>query len=564
MAGNSDDPKGPSRPGDTPSAKRPYTTIELKATEIGAPEGGAAKASDPKSTGKPEQKPDPKPDPKSAAKDEGTAAPKPASPGPSGPSATSKSAASPSMTTPLVAGLTGAAVALLIGYAVLPQLGFFDDDAAPSSRTADTGIARRLAAVEQELKQRGSQAPSDLAAKLGEAEARIARLEQEAQAIAPLREAQTKTADATKMLESKIGQQAASPAEERLEKLETSLATLAAAAKSDPDKTGRIPQLAALVGRIADLESAVNARTQALRTDVIQEVEKRLAANAAVAETARSGVQRLDRDVAGARTEGARLAERFDALKAASDRTEQATRALNAETDSLKSSLAALRDGTPAQVKSEVTAVLKPLADKVAALEGDLQRVVRSEKERTANAERIVLALELGNLKRALDRGQPYGPELDAVKKAGGAALDTTVLDRYRAEGLPTPAELAKSFHRVADAIVDADSEPVDGSLMDRLLANAKSIVRVRKISHRPEDTGTEAVVARMETAIKDGRLADVLAEDKKLSAKGQDAAEDWIKKVEARAAVDKAITDIEAGLKLALGKSGTDGNGAK
>ena len=71
-----------------------------------------------------------------------------------------------------------------------------------------------------------------------------------------LREAQTKTADATKMLESKIGQQAASPAEERLEKLETSLATLAAAAKSDPDKTGRIPQLAALAGAIYVSETA--------------------------------------------------------------------------------------------------------------------------------------------------------------------------------------------------------------------------------------------------------------------------------------------------------------------
>ena len=45
-----------------------------------------------------------------------------------------------------------------------------------------------------------------------------------------------------------------------------------------------------------------------------------------------------------------------------------------------------------------------------------------------------------------------------------------------------------------------------------------------------------------METAVKEGRLADVLANAKKLPPKAALAGEDWVKKVEARQAVDQAM----------------------
>jgi hypothetical protein len=101
--------------------------------------------------------------------------------------------------------------------------------------------------------------------------------------------------------------------------------------------------------------------------------------------------------------------------------------------------------------------------------------------------------------------------------------------------------------------MVEAQSQPVDGSVMDRLLAGAKSVVRVRKVSHSADDTTVEAIAGRMETALEDGRLGDVLAEAKALPPPSAAAARDWLAKVEARHAAGQAIAAIETQLKSSL-----------
>ena len=129
-------------------------------------------------------------------------------------------------------------------------------------------------------------------------------------------------------------------------------------------------------------------------------------------------------------------------------------------------------------------------------------------------------------------------------------------------EGVPAPAELAKSFPKTANAMLDAEAERPT-TLVDRLLVGARSIVRVRKTGHADDDTSAEAVVGRMEVALKDGRLAEVLANAKKLPPKAALAGEDWLKKVEARLAVEQALAEVEAALKSSLGPApagGTDG----
>jgi hypothetical protein len=130
-------------------------------------------------------------------------------------------------------------------------------------------------------------------------------------------------------------------------------------------------------------------------------------------------------------------------------------------------------------------------------------------------------------------------------------------------EGVPAPTELAKSFPKAANAMLDAGSERADATLVDRLLAGARSIVRVRKAGHTADDTSAEAVIGRMETAVKDGRLAEVLANAKTLPPKAALAGEDWVRKVQARLAVEQALADVEAALKASLGPgppAGTDG----
>jgi hypothetical protein len=194
-----------------------------------------------------------------------------------------------------------------------------------------------------------------------------------------------------------------------------------------------------------------------------------------------------------------------------------------------------------------------PLTGKLSSLHDDVQGVIKSEGERQATAQRIVLSLELANLKRAIDRGKGYTQELAQARKLAGASIDLEPLARFERTGVPTQAELRRDFKAVAFKMIDTVEEPADGSLVDRLLAGARSVVRVRKISHGADDKTIEAVVARMEAALAEDRLADVLAEAQTLPQPVQDAARDFLAKVEARNAVDRALATVESQLKDSL-----------
>jgi hypothetical protein len=143
------------------------------------------------------------------------------------------------------------------------------------------------------------------------------------------------------------------------------------------------------------------------------------------------------------------------------------------------------------------------------------------------------------------------------VKKAAGdkpdLKLNLVPLERYMRDGVPTTSDLTNSFRKVSYAMLDAEAEPADASIVDRLLSGARSIVRVRKAGPGADDTSVEATVTRMDTALKEGRLAEVLEQGKKLPPKAALAGEDWLRQVEARQAVDQAMADIEGQLKASL-----------
>jgi hypothetical protein len=67
-----------------------------------------------------------------------------------------------------------------------------------------------------------------------------------------------------------------------------------------------------------------------------------------------------------------------------------------------------------------------------------------------------------------------------------------------------------------------------------------------------------------METALKDVRLADVIAEARKLAPKASAPAQDWLKKVDARRTVDAALAEIDAQLKSSLGAGPAAPKGTK
>ncbi|MDX2156567.1 MAG: hypothetical protein SFW09_08650 [Hyphomicrobiaceae bacterium] len=578
-------------PADSGGAKRPYATLDLKAVEV---PGGAAKAA---SGPRPPEPAQPRAQADAARKvaaasaaQSDKAAVSAASVPPAGSRPTSAASAAKAETgkagsagaagapaaavqappaarggsslgrffTHAVAGVVGGGLALYGAPHLAPVLR--DMGLPVPAATVPPEVDTRLAAIERRLAAPAKVDPAaDPARALSAAEANRKRLDEVAATVGSLAEAQAKLAKLTSELEARVGKEvAAADTAERISKLEQQLSALADAAKTEPANAGRIPQLARLTGRLDELE-ATSARNQAdLRKELVREIDKRATPTAEASEVARATAQRVEREVAAVRTEQNRLATGLDQVRTSTDRLQLALKATQDETTTLVTAIDGLRRDVDGRLKAmakpaDVSSAIAPVASKLTSLEESLTGVVKSEAERKATAERIVLALELGNLKRAMERGAPYERELAEVRKVAGSQIDLAPLDRYRQQGVATIAGLAAEFRPAANAILDAEAEKGDGTVVDRLLSGAKSFVRVRKTGHGAGDGSAEAIVARMEAALKAGRLGDVLTEAKALP-QVPPGAKEWLAKVEARQTVDAALTSIDAALKSSLG----------
>jgi hypothetical protein len=547
--------------------KRPHATIEGKATEIKsdppkAASGAAAGASAPPSS-----------DQRAAAEKVATAAasvaadskkaeaPKTAATAAAA-STSSASASKPtstptpppkarsgfgSMVSHTLAGIAGGVLAVL-AYPLYSGM-------TPNSATVPTAVSQRIDAIEAAVRKSAQPAISpELAKRLASIEEGVEKLRTIAPAVQSLGEGQLRLDAETKALKDQLAQRTASGSDaERLARLEERLSAISAAALADPKGAGPIPQLAQITGRIADLETALTNRLAAARRDMITEIESKIGSTAEAAETARSGTQRIDREVTTLKSDVTRTIQRVDQLKTSADQLAETARAAQDEIAKLQSGLDALR--REAAKPADVAAAVAPATTRLAKLESSVDSVLKAETDRRSTAERIVMSLELGNLKRAMDRGGPYAAELAEVRKIAGNRLDLAVAQRYQNEGVPTLAELARQFRPLTSAIIDADADSKDASIVDRLMTGAKTIVRVRKLTPDADDTSVEATVARIEAALREGRLGDVLAAAKTLPPKTiTPATRSWLEKVEARQAVETAMATIDQQLKSSLG----------
>jgi len=497
MANNKEEAgKGTPRPGDAPGSRRTYATLDLTASEVGGkagPPSAAAAAAAASGASTAETKSQAKPDTKPTDPQAKTTGPaRSQSEGAAGVAGGLASFGVRASAAPWLSHLASGAVGAIV-VLILAQLMTTDRPPAPAQTQEFDALARRVAELEGAL---GTRPGAGLRA----------RVEDMGRSVTALGETQAKLARETKALDAKVG----------------------STPEFQPELMGRLAKLEEALGADVAADPAAHSAQGSVLSDKLAELDK-IARNAN--DFARAGSARVEGELSALRTDAGRLAQRLDTLKGeVEERLKGAAK----------------------------TADLASFSTGLASLERDVQTFVKSEADRSANANanatQMLLALELANLKRAIDRGERFADELARAKQLGGFTLNFTALERYMNEGTATPQELAKSFRKVADAMLDAEAEPPDATLMDRLLSGARSIVRVRKAGHAADDPSLEAIIGRMEAAVKDGRLADVLANAKKLPPKAALAGEDWVKKVEARQAVELAMAEVEAQLKASLG----------
>ncbi|MCB1512307.1 MAG: hypothetical protein KDJ36_15510, partial [Hyphomicrobiaceae bacterium] len=464
MSSKNDGPTGdPKKPGgETSGPKKPTPMLDLKATEVKDAKADAAKpaaaAADAaaKSTGgnpagskSPEPKPEAgKPDDKaklgsttsvpptkpSVASQARNDAKKPADqPGPQ-PSAangkpgttaqTDKQPASAQRPEPqrsgggfvstlshLVAGVIGGGLVLFGVQPIEQQLGLklTPPPAVPSE------VSTRLAALEKASSAKPTVDLSSVEAKLAALDKRIAEIDTLKAKVAALATEQDRLAKAP-AAKSGSGGAASEALAERIARLEQTLKTLSSVTGPDGSKNA-VARLATISGKLSDLERTVANQLEALRKNVMAELEARVAKTAEASAAAQAGTERIDRELATVKTNAARLAQRAETLKAMDERLAALVRAVQEQAAKLETELTGLKGDVLQQLKSvarpkDVTSALQPVTSKVTALDKRVAEIVEREATRRANARRIVLAIELGNLKRAIDRGAPFASEL--------------------------------------------------------------------------------------------------------------------------------------------------------
>ncbi len=456
----------------------------------------------------------------------------------------------------LVAGGIGALLTLFGADLAATQLGI---RLPTPGATQITDLTERVNTLNQRVQEAQIDvASSDLRERLRQVQVQLdsvaAAGKQATAALGGVQSSQEQTAAQLVVADKRLSEALGVAPADRLAKLELTFDTMAKAA-ADGDK-GKLPQLAGLIARLDALENALDSRLEVVQRSVADglqkqqvRLEERLASvdKPVELETVKAATKQLGEAVVGVKANAEKLAQDIQQTQVSGTQLREELAALKQQAANID---AAMKGEFDKVVKADQ---LGSVTTTLGKLQADLGQVVAKEQVREESANRIVLALELANLKRAIERGGSFERELVQVKAVAPADIDLAVLAANAKTGLPTQALLTREFRDTARAIVAADAAPAeDGSLLDRLVAGARSVVHVRKTG-MVEGQTAEAVVARMEGKLADGDLEATLKEAETLGGSAREAAASWLDKLSARLAVDRAMVTVDEGLRKVI-----------
>jgi len=318
---------------------------------------------------------------------------------------------------------------------------------------------------------------------------------------------------------------------------------------------GVLPAPGAGSGGSDVLSEDVNALKQsvaALETDVA-------AAGNDVGQALESRIDALE-SAAGSAVGSADVESRFEALE--SKITDLTSRTGDAASGSSEQALAGLTDKITAvetaqtaqqTALQDIDSKISDLGSKITADEASQDQAIKSIEDRLSAIEKtldaprqdvqVARALAAASLKAAIDRGGSFMAELEAFASVDGNSETLDQLRTLAASGVPSRATLLTRFPAVANAMIDAGSgSDESGGVIDRLLSSATSLVKVRPVGEVTGDS-VEAIVARMETRLKNGDLQGAVDEWNTLPEAAKTASQAYVKDLQARIEAEKLVS---------------------
>jgi len=181
---------------------------------------------------------------------------------------------------------------------------------------------------------------------------------------------------------------------------------------------------------------------------------------------------------------------------------------------------------------------------------------VEEEMARPDPTAAAALGIALANLARAVDAGQSFVAELNAIATLAPQDPAVASLLPVAPQGVKTFASLKAQFVDLVDPLLVAERQAGRTSFWDRFIGNALSVVTVRRVGD-VEGDGTEAIVARIETRLQAEDLAGALVEARQLAGAPADRIAPWITDVEARVITSDLVRDLSARVLAVIANKG-------
>ena len=152
--------------------------------------------------------------------------------------------------------------------------------------------------------------------------------------------------------------------------------------------------------------------------------------------------------------------------------------------------------------------------------------------------------LAMGQLREAVDRGQPFAAQLQAVAQVAGGRTKAALagLDAYSRTGVPTRVAILGQFPSVSLAasrvVIDGGESWWEG----RLLMALNSVVTIRR--NAGGDNGAVIVLSQAGRLVDSGDLSGAVAVLRLLPTPFAEVFAPWVASATARLAVDGAVSD--------------------
>ena len=238
---------------------------------------------------------------------------------------------------------------------------------------------------------------------------------------------------------------------------------------------------------------------------------------------------------------------------------------VDAKLANLAAGVVALKAGLAAVPKVD----LGPLEGKVAALDQRLapveavlsapkttKNVTEARQEGSAAESRAApVAVVSQAIQQALDDGKPFATEVTALTSLGVDPAKLAPLRAVAATGAPTRAALSAGFAAVRDGLVAADAPVQTGTMLDRMMASAQSLVKVRPAGASP-GSDPDAVSSRIDADLSTGSFRAALDEWTALPGVSKTASAAWADQLKARVGAEEAARSIGSSAIAALGPS--------